>query len=74
MRHKTFRIVCLLGAVVALTTACTTVKPWERDTLASESMAIDDKPCQRFERSSEAYREGAVGANGGTSGAGCGCS
>jgi hypothetical protein len=36
-------------------------------------MAADNPPCHRFETNNEVYREGAVGANGGKSGGGCGC-
>lgn len=53
---------------------CATVQPWERDHLALEQMNLEDFACQRFERNNEVYREGAVGANGGKSGGGCGCS
>ena len=52
---------------------CATVQPWERDYLALPEMAMDDVACHRFERNSEVYREGAIGANGGKSGGGCGC-
>ena len=55
-------------------TGCASVQPWERETLALEAMALDDAACHRFERNVEVYREGAVGANGGKSGGGCGCS
>lgn len=58
----------------ALTTGCSTVEPWQRGTLAMAPMLPDDDACHRFERNIEVYREGAVGANGGKSGGGCGCS
>ncbi len=66
----------LIVTLVALTfaTGCATVAPWERDALALPAMELDDAPCIRFERNAEVYREGAVGANGGKSGGGCGCS
>jgi hypothetical protein len=54
-------------------TGCATVQPWQKDTLAIEAMAAADKPCHRFEHNNEVYREGAVGANGGKGGGGCGC-
>lgn len=64
-------------AAVALTAAagggCATVQPWEREHLALTPMAAEGSPCQRFERNVDVYREGAVGANGGKSGGGCGC-
>jgi len=63
----------LLVAFGALATGCTTVQPWEKDFHAIPAMEVDDTLCQRFERNFEVYREGAIGANGGKSGGGCGC-
>ena len=67
------KLLLLLLVVVLAATGCASVQPWERETLSLQSMAIDDPECQRFERNTEVYREGAVGANGGKSGGGCGC-
>ncbi len=55
-------------------TGCATVQPWERGTVSSEAMKLDDCRTHRFERNIEVYREGAIGGNGGKSGGGCGCS
>ena len=52
---------------------CATVQPWERETMASDARAQDPSKCRRFEHNNEVYREGAVGANGGKGGGGCGC-
>jgi hypothetical protein len=60
----------LLGTVSG---GCTTVRPWQRELLSLEPMLPDASRCERFERNAEVYREGAVGANGGKSGGGCGC-
>lgn len=70
---KSKRLLLLIALAVG-TTGCATVQPWERDHLALEPMSLEDFACQRFERNNEVYREGAVGANGGKSGGGCGCS
>ncbi len=64
----------LLGLGTLLSLGCATVEPWQKETLALQAMAPEDDPCIRFERNIEVYREGAVGANGGKSGGGCGCS
>ena len=64
----------LLILPLALSSACATVQPWERETLSFEPMSPEDCKARRFERNVEVYREGAVGANGGKSGGGCGCS
>ena len=53
---------------------CASVQPWQKERLALTPMQTDDLKCHRFERNVEVYREGAVGANGGKSGGGCGCS
>ncbi len=53
---------------------CASVEPWQKGDLAAPPMQVEDDACHRFERNVEVYREGAVGANGGKSGGGCGCS
>ena len=63
-------LVALTGAVAS---GCATVRPWEREHLSLAPMLPDGSRCERFERNAEVYREGAVGANGGKSGGGCGC-
>jgi hypothetical protein len=63
----------MLPIVAVVASGCATVSPWERDRLSLESMKLQDSECHRFERNGEVYREGAVGANGGKSGGGCGC-
>lgn len=62
-----------LLSLVSTLGGCATVQPWERETLASEAMGQDTSKCRRFEHNNEVYREGAVGANGGKGGGGCGC-
>ncbi len=64
----------LLVLPLLLASACATVQPWERETLSLRAMTLDDCSTHRFERNVEVYKEGAVGANGGKSGGGCGCS
>jgi hypothetical protein len=60
----------LLGAGMG---GCATVEPWQREHLSLAPMQPDGSRCVRFEQNVEVYREGAVGANGGKSGGGCGC-
>lgn len=55
------------------TSGCATVEPWQRGRLSMEAMMLSDDLSQAMERSIEVYREGAVGANGGKAGGGCGC-
>lgn len=63
----------LIGMVLLLSTGCASVQPWQKESLALDPMAAEDRPCHRFEHNNEVYREGAVGANGGKGGGGCGC-
>lgn len=63
---------CALLIPIALS-ACATVAPYERETLARRDMALDQNPdASAGEHHATAYREGATGAEG-TSGGGCGC-
>lgn len=76
-RNSRARLAARLTLLILLTwtlTGCSSVKPWERGTHALTPMQAKDLKCQRFERNIEAYREGSVGAAGGKSGGGCGCS
>ncbi len=54
-------------------TSCTVVKEYEKVNLNDPDMVLGDKPVDRFETYAQAYREAAVGANGGKTGGGCGC-
>jgi hypothetical protein len=63
----------LLSCAAIAAAGCATVRPWEREHLSLSPMLPDSSRCERFERNAEVYREGAVGANGGKSGGGCGC-
>lgn len=70
---RSLALAWLLLALV-LTGACSTVQPWQKEDLALAPMAVEQGICHRFETNFQVYREGAVGANGGKSGGGCGCS
>ncbi len=59
--------------IALLFAGCASVEPWQKGDLATPPMQVEDDSCHRFERNIEVYREGAVGANGGKSGGGCGC-
>ncbi len=74
MTRKPDFLLLTIFALTVLSTGCASVQPWERETLSLQSMNLDDCGAHRFERNVEAYREGAIGANGGKSGGGCGCS
>ncbi len=74
MKSRFHSVPLTLAALLLVSAGCATVEPWEKENLSLESMNLDDCRTHRFERNVEAYREGAVGATGGKSGGGCGCS
>ena len=53
--------------------SCTVVKGYEKVNLSDPDMLLADKKCDRNILTAHAYREAAVGANGGKTGGGCGC-
>lgn len=69
MRNKIIAII-LLGMTI---TSCTTVKEYQKVNLNDPDMVLSDRKDKKFETSFQVYREAASGANGGKSGAGCGC-
>lgn len=71
MRHLTS--VLALAALAASTTACATVKPWQRGQLANRCMQFDpDGGFAAFRGHWQESREGASGGSG-LQGGGCGC-
>lgn len=73
MRRGGIRFTAAALSALALLGCASSIQPWERGDLAATPMMVGDADSQRPERSIEVYREGAVGANGGKSGGGCGC-
>ena len=69
---KIFRIGMLL-LLVAATSACSPVKPWEKEYLAKSYMAFDPDPLDaKLMRHVYDSKEGASGGYG-VGGGGCGC-
>ena len=63
----------ILCCVLAALSGCAVVAPYQRERLAQRDMELQRSPDVRAgEQHANAYREGAVGAEG-TSGGGCGC-
>lgn len=65
-------IILFLGLMGTLG-SCTVLKEYEKVNINDPDMVLGDKPVDRFETNAQAYREAAVGANGGKTGGGCGC-
>jgi len=63
----------ILFAIVAIWSSCVVVKEYEKINLNDPDMILGDKNCDRNLTTAHAYREAAVGANGGKTGGGCGC-
>lgn len=62
-----------LIVVALLFSSCVAVKEYEKVNINDPDMALTQKKVDRYETTSQVYREAASGANGGKSGGGCGC-
>ncbi len=68
------KVRALAGVLVLgiLTTACATVKPWQRGTLADSCMVFDADSATAYMTHWQEAREGSMGGFG-VQGGGCGC-
>ncbi|MBI5323673.1 MAG: DUF4266 domain-containing protein [Ignavibacteriae bacterium] len=70
MKYIKYILTLILIAVVS---GCTTVQPWERESLSSPVMIFDKNPVEKGIKIHHIeFREGSAGATGSQSG-GCGC-
>ncbi len=60
-------------SIIAAISSCTTVKEYQKNKLNDAEMELSARKVQRTETGFQTYREGASGADGGSSGGGCGC-
>ncbi|MFK8101861.1 MAG: DUF4266 domain-containing protein [Saprospiraceae bacterium] len=67
---KTLLIVSLIACFFS---SCVVVKEYDKVNLNDPDMALSEQKCKRNVTFMHAYREAAVGANGGKTGGGCGC-
>lgn len=58
---------------VAMLSACTVVKEYEKVMLNDPDMVLSPNKIDKGETAAQAYREGSSGANGGKGSGGCGC-
>lgn len=64
----------LLGLLlVGFTSNCVVIKEYEKVNINDKDMVLGASSIDRFQTNAQAYREAAVGANGGKTGGGCGC-
>lgn len=71
--HKRISLLLLTGVLAICCSSCTVVKEYDKMYLNDADMELADKSSNRFESNFHAYREAASGANGGSTGGGCGC-
>ena len=65
--------IALFGLLTWLLSSCVTVKEYEKVKINDPDMVLASRSSDRFVLNFQAYREAAVGANGGKTGGGCGC-
>jgi hypothetical protein len=65
--------ILILILLACFLTNCVVVKEYEKVNINDPDMALFDKKLNRNVSTMHAYREAAVGANGGKTGGGCGC-
>tara|TARA_R110000772_G_scaffold261439_1_gene379926 strand:- start:1136 stop:1348 length:213 start_codon:yes stop_codon:yes gene_type:complete len=63
----------LSSCIAIFFNSCVVVKEYEKININDPDMALSDRKSERFVTTAQAYREAAVGANGGKTGGGCGC-
>ncbi len=66
------RLIIFSLAAISLN-SCVVVKEYEKVNINDPDMALSDRKIEKFVTTAQAYREAAVGANGGKTGGGCGC-
>ena len=69
----TMKMTLVLVLFLFVAQSCISVAAYEKMYLNDSDMALEDEGVQSFETNFQAYREAASGANGGTTGGGCGC-
>ncbi len=63
----------LFSSALFFLNSCVVVKEYEKVNINDPDMALSDRKSERYVTTAQAYREAAVGANGGKTGGGCGC-
>jgi hypothetical protein len=72
MKSK-IKIALYLLLVVGSLSSCVSVQEYQKIYLNDEDMILGFRRIESYEINFESYREGALGANGGKVGGGCGC-
>lgn len=67
------KTILALSLMACFFSSCVVVKEYEKVNINDPDMALSEKKYDRNVSTMHAYREAAVGANGGKTGGGCGC-
>ena len=66
------KLIILIITILSFS-SCVAVKEYEKIYINDPDMTLSANKVDKFETTSQVYREAASGANGGKSGGGCGC-
>ena len=73
MKKIKYLFLMLILMLMVLSTACTTVQPWQREILSEPIMKLDENPLNKaLHEHYLIYHEGSAGGTG-SQGGGCGC-
>jgi hypothetical protein len=73
MQKKTAGKFLVAGLAVCLLASCAQVREYRKSRINDSEMSLANRKVEQNELNAESYREGSSGANGGTTGGGCGC-
>lgn len=73
MKKKIILLPLLGFFVLSISTGCAGVKEYQKNKINDAEMQLNSRKVEKTELNFQSYREGAIGANGGKVGAGCGC-
>lgn len=68
-----FKSLTILVIILGGLSSCISIQEYQKIYLNDEDMILGQRRIESFEINFQAYREGALGANGGKVGGGCGC-
>jgi hypothetical protein len=71
--RSTFKKMVLLIITIVSFSSCISLQEYQKIYLNDEDMILSGRRIESFELNFQGYREGALGANGGKVGGGCGC-
>ena len=73
MKNHYLAFALITISVLLTLTSCVQVKEYQKSRINDSEMSLGSRNVQKNELNAMSYREGAVGANGGKTGGGCGC-